>query len=180
MVSLALPAFVLCSLYSPWPRNTDFPENLKIAGPLPLSAKREHAKSSPWSEKVFKDMVAKLRKLDPPVQSVAALGIGQLGYFAPEITVIDMLGLTDRHIARSEKQVDGVFLIPGHQKSDASYVLSRRPDVIYIPKLVENAMIPAMVGMYIEPRFPQEYLWDDQLKAYVRRPELRRLTVDTK
>jgi arabinofuranosyltransferase len=177
--AMVLPAFVLCSLYSLgplWPRNPDFPATLEIAAKLPFSAKRESMKGryNLASDELIKSQVYKLRSLDPPAQLVAAIGIGRLGYFGGEIPILDMVGLIDRHIARSDKQMDGVSLIPGHQKSDASYVLSRRPDVVFIPKSVESSWIPSMVSLHHEPRFSQEYLWDDELKAYVRRAELRR------
>jgi arabinofuranosyltransferase len=177
LAGLTLPAFVLCSLYSLWPRNTDFAETLEVVRALPLSAKRESVKvpSLPLSEPFFEAQVAKLRQLEPPAKLVAAIGIGQMGYFGREMIILDLVGLTDRHIARSDKRVEGALLIPGHQKSDASYVLSRRPDVIYIPKLGEAALLPTVVSLHREPRLSQEYLWDEQLAAYVRRAELRRL-----
>jgi hypothetical protein len=177
LAGLALPAFVLCSLYGMWPRNTDFPAALDVESVLPLSAKRESVKvpTLPLSEPFFEAEVAKLRRLDPPAKLVAAIGIGQMGYFGREMTILDLVGLTDRHIARSDKQVEGALVFPGHQKSDAGYVLSRRPDVIYIPKLGEAAFLPTVVSLHREPRLSQEYLWDEQLVAYVRRAELRRL-----
>lgn len=175
LTALTLPAFVLCSLYSLWPSNTDFPETLEIAPTLPLSAKRESVKvpSLPLSEPFFEAQVAKLRQLDPPAKLVAAIGIGQMGYFGREMAILDLVGLTDRHIARSDKQVEGALVLPGHQKSDASYVLSRRPDVIYIPKLGAAALLPTVVSLHREPRLSLEYQWDDQLAAYVRRTEFR-------
>jgi arabinofuranosyltransferase len=144
---------------------------------LPISAKRESVKvpSLPLSEPFFEAQVAKLRQLDPPVKLVAAIGIGQMGYFAREMIILDLVGLTDRHIARSATRVEGALVLPGHQKSDAGYVLSRRPDVIYIPKLGEAAFLPTVLSLHREPRLSQEYLWDDELAAYVRRAELRRL-----
>ena len=175
LAGLALPAFVLCSLYSQWPRNTDFPQALEVAPAMPLSAKRESVKvpSLPLSEPFFEAQVAKLRQLDPPVKLVAAIGIGQMGYFGREMIILDLVGLTDRHIARSAKQVEGALMLPGHQRSDASYVLSRRPDVIYIPKVGEAALLPTVVSLHREPRLSQEYEWNDHLAAYVRKAALR-------
>ncbi|MDD0844992.1 hypothetical protein [Pseudomonas sp. Gutcm_11s] len=177
VAALVLPAFVLCSLYSLWPRNTDFSSTLEVTSAFPLSAKRESVKvpSLPLSEPFFEAQVAKLRQLDPPAKLIAAIGIGQMGYFGREMTIIDLVGLTDRHIARSAEQIEGSLMIPGHQKSDANYVLSRRPDVIYIPKLGEAALIPTLLSLHRDPRLSEEYQWDDDLAAYVRRPELRRV-----
>jgi hypothetical protein len=175
---MVLPAFVLCSLYSLgplWPRNSDFPATLEIAAALPRSAKRESLKGdyNAASDEWIKSSVHNLRKLDPPAQLVAAIGIGRLGYLAKEIAILDMVGLTDRHIARSDKQVYGAVVFPGHQKSDSNYVLSRRPDVIFIPKNIGAISIPTILSLRHKPRFYEEYIWDDQLGAFVRRPELR-------
>ncbi len=46
--------------------------------------------------------------------------------FLSGLRTIDMLGLNDRHLAHRE--VD--FFNPGHNKYDADYVLSRKPDLI--------------------------------------------------
>lgn len=177
LTALTLPAFVLCALYSLWPRNTDYSETLEVVPALPLSAKRQSVKvpSLPLSEAFFEAQVAKLRQLNPPAQLVAAIGIGQMGYFGREMTILDLVGLTDRHIARSDSVVEGALILPGHQKSDANYVFSRRPDVIYIPKLGGAAFLPTVLSLQRDPRLAQEYEWNDQLDAYVRRAALRQL-----
>ena len=176
-----------------WPRNTDFPEELEVISAIPLSTKRESVKVPviPFTEGFFKVQVEKLRTLDPPVKTVAAIGIGQLGYFANEMYILDLVGLTNRHIAKSVIQVAGTLVIPGHQKQDANYVLSRQPDVIYIPKAIgavldpkqeglapelgDATFLPTVVSIQRDPRFAKEYLWDEQIQAYVRRVELRRM-----
>lgn len=67
-----------------------------------------------------------------PDESVAALGAGAIAYYSDR-TVIDLLGLTDRHIAR----VAGAEMgrgTAGHEKRDPAYVLNeRRPT--YIPRM---------------------------------------------
>ena len=57
------------------------------------------------------------------------LAIGAVGKvpFASGLYTIDMLGLTDATLAR--RQADE-FTVPGHNKFDPAYVLSRRPDLI--------------------------------------------------
>ncbi|HZL85148.1 MAG TPA: hypothetical protein VFD07_07185 [Candidatus Krumholzibacteria bacterium] len=59
---------------------------------------------------------------------VATNCAGSLPYFA-RLPVIDMLGLTDAHIARA--QPDRRQWI-GHEKGDGAYVLSRRPHIIIL------------------------------------------------
>ena len=177
LVALVVPAFILSSLYGMWPRNSDFPETLEVASALPHSVKRDSVKvpSLPLSEPFFEAQVAKLRELDPPAKLVAAIGIGQIGYFGREMTILDLVGLTNRHIARSSEEVQGSLVLPGHQKSDANYVFSRRPDVIYIPRIGEAALLPTALSLHSDPRLLQEYQWNDHLAAYVRRSELRLL-----
>lgn len=176
LVALTLPAFVLWSLYSMWPRNTDFPATLEVVPALPLSAKRHSVKipTLPLPEAFFEAQVAKLREIDPPVQLVAAIGIGQLGYLGRELVILDLVGLTNRHIARSASVAEGAWIAPGHQKFDTDYVFSRSPDVVFIPKLGEAPfLLPTVVGLQSDPRFFQEYEWDYYLEAYVRKAALR-------
>lgn len=66
----------------------------------------------------------------PPGSALAAEPTGALGYYSG-LKIIDMMGVNDAHIAR--------LVVPGmgrgtaaHEKHDLPYVLSRRPDVIFI------------------------------------------------
>lgn len=52
---------------------------------------------------------------------------GKVPYFS-KLPTIDMFGLNDRHIGK-KKMVDVNFLV-AHNKYDADYVVSRRPDII--------------------------------------------------
>jgi len=72
-----------------------------------------------------------LRTRAPAGTTVAAAAVGALSYFAgPDIRVIDMLGLTDAHIARDGVKVsDG---LPGHSRYDNRYVLERLPDLVFV------------------------------------------------
>ncbi len=68
-----------------------------------------------------------------PKGSLIALNTaGSTPYFAPNHRFIDMLGLNDKHIARQPlaPRIARHQLLPGHEKGDAAYVLSRRPDYI--------------------------------------------------
>jgi hypothetical protein len=67
-----------------------------------------------------------LRRNTPPETSIALHCAGTTGYFAQR-PAIDVLGKSDRHIARLPVRV----FHPGHSKWDWDYVLlERRPDVI--------------------------------------------------
>jgi arabinofuranosyltransferase len=61
-----------------------------------------------------------------PGAFLATGAAGKIPYFS-RLRTLDMLGLTDAHIARTQQ---AAFLNPGHDKSDPDYVLSRRPDLI--------------------------------------------------
>ena len=64
----------------------------------------------------------------PPDATIALNPVGAVGYYSKR-PVIDMLGLTNRHIAQMEP-VEGTSA--GHDKGDGAYVLSREPDWILL------------------------------------------------
>jgi hypothetical protein len=65
----------------------------------------------------------------PEDASVAVVPIGAIGY-ASKRPIVDMVGLTDRHIAhRPAKPAAGWA---GHEKTDGRYVLSREPAVLLL------------------------------------------------
>ena len=53
----------------------------------------------------------------------------------------------------------------GHRRSNAGYVLSRRPDVIF----VGGAAIPAHAELLAHPDFERLYCRDERVKAHVLR-----------
>lgn len=57
---------------------------------------------------------------------IALFGLGYTGYYGERVT-IDMLGKTDRHIARTAP-VAGRLV--GHNKADFDYVLARQPELV--------------------------------------------------
>ena len=73
-------------------------------------------------------LIGRALRREPSDSVIAANNIGMLAYESDR-TVIDMLGLTDRHIAkRGHKQIG----TPGHESYDARYVLDREPDLIFL------------------------------------------------
>jgi arabinofuranosyltransferase len=73
-----------------------------------------------------------LRGALPPGTVIATFANGALSYEAgTEITVVDVLGLTDEHIARDGKR-DPAGMI-GHQAQDYPYVINeRRPSLVFM------------------------------------------------
>ncbi|HWN42964.1 MAG TPA: hypothetical protein VNW71_12140 [Thermoanaerobaculia bacterium] len=63
-----------------------------------------------------------------PGAVLASDAVGKMPYFSGMRT-IDMLGLTDVHIAHRPTKPGG-RRVPGHNKTDPGYVLARRPDLI--------------------------------------------------
>lgn len=130
-------------------------------------AKRAHAYPKPMSlEALQRHRIALMRNMDPPVQLVAAIGIGKLRYWS-DIPVLDMVGLTNKTIAK--ESTSRGHLVAGHGRSHADYVLSRSPDVIVMPKADAGFYlpIPAVIDLWEHPEFSRLYYWDDNMSAYV-------------
>ncbi|MBI5285131.1 MAG: hypothetical protein HY874_08570 [Chloroflexi bacterium] len=102
----------------------------------------------------------------PRTASIAVIPAGAIPYES-QLPAIDMLGLSDRHIAHRDVPIG--FLAAGHEKSDSQYVLDRRPDIInQMDNLspgpwarsdydqLASGVIPARVDM-----LKQERLWTD-------------------
>jgi len=64
----------------------------------------------------------------PPSTLIATFANGTLPYYASNLTVIDMLGLTDRHIAHNGLRIG--CGPPGHIAYDYAYVAARRPVIV--------------------------------------------------
>jgi hypothetical protein len=66
-------------------------------------------------------------------ESIALVPIGAIGYYS-EMTVYDMVGLVDPHIAHepfSQEYIVNSWK-PGHDKGDGLYILSRKPTYILL------------------------------------------------
>ena len=78
-----------------------------------------------------------IRENTEPDQTVALFGIGNAAYFGDR-PVIDMLGKTDLHIARTRPKKQRWV---GHQKDYPDYVMGRRPDFVemsYSPREMQD------------------------------------------
>lgn len=85
-----------------------------------------------------------------PGVSIAVIAAGAVPYYSG-LPTLDMIGLLDRHIARAPALLGTEFL--GHEKSDPTYVLDRKPTYI----LSVEAPYPAATELVAMPRFHQEY-----------------------
>lgn len=71
----------------------------------------------------------KLEQFTPPDAMIATMPIGAMRYFSNRF-ILDLVGLTDEHIAHAE--VPTGIAITGHEKYDVDYVLfKRRPEMIF-------------------------------------------------
>jgi hypothetical protein len=113
-----------------------------------------------------------LRERREPLRLVAAGAIGAFGYYS-RLPILDLYGLVDPVIARtrSETATRRGGLIPGHQRSNPNYVLSRRPDYILMPRRdpASAGLVPAHDALWAHPGLDRWYEWDDEVPAYRRR-----------
>jgi arabinofuranosyltransferase len=123
----------------------------------------------------FSDRLAQLAaiRLDarPPEEKlVAAVGIGAFGYYT-SARILDIVGLVDPVIARSGPPPRALqtFALPGHQRTNAAYVLARKPDYILIPPPAQSEHLPAVLELWKDPELRSSYRWDESLPGFVKR-----------
>jgi hypothetical protein len=84
---------------------------------------------------IWRDLGLWMADRAPPDASLAALGAGAVAYYSQR-PVIDLLGLTERHIARITVATMGAG-VAGHEKRDPAYVLGQRRPT-YIPQIWDD------------------------------------------
>ncbi|HSB95042.1 MAG TPA: hypothetical protein VLC91_01235, partial [Spongiibacteraceae bacterium] len=111
-----------------------------------------------------------IRQAQPPIHLIASVGIGKLAYYGSDLEILDLVGLTDKTIAKSTRSPPkDAFLIPGHQRTDPDYVFSRKPDLIDISKKDAPILVlPAIRDLWNDARLARDYHWDDGLGGYRR------------
>ncbi|HVU06046.1 MAG TPA: hypothetical protein VHE30_30055 [Polyangiaceae bacterium] len=84
-----------------------------------------------------------------PSDATIALNAAGIVPYVSRLRAVDMLGLNDVHIAHHPVR-KGESAAVGHQKHDAAYVLSRRPDVILpgLPVLSPTRLAPEAIGSF--------------------------------
>jgi len=104
----------------------------------------------------------------PPDSLVGAVAIGVVGYYG-NYRILDLLGLTDPVIAHSSDDVRGpVLLGQGHVRSNARYVLGRRPEVLLIGRNPgpQATALTAVRALWESPDLERLYRWDPRIEAY--------------
>jgi arabinofuranosyltransferase len=177
-LALSLPAAAVISLFVSIPLpvyRLDGDFNGQPVLSWPLQGKRNQAERhylfARGEKKFARALGSIIRHARPGVKTVACFGIGKLSYYNMDFDIIDMVGLTDRHVAQSTRTIPGTFVVPGHSRTDSDYILSRRPDVIMLPlALAPGALqIPAEVDLLANPRLPQDYRFVPDANLWVRK-----------
>ena len=74
----------------------------------------------------FAHLGRRLRDILPPGTTIGCGSTGAIGYYT-DMPIVDILGLTERFIARHGAVVGTQ---PGHLKTDGAYVIETRPDLL--------------------------------------------------
>ena len=85
-----------------------------------------------------------LRRALPPDATIALNPVGGIPYYST-LRTLDMLGITDAHIARTTPPDLGKGQA-GHEKGDGRYILDRRPDVILLGNVRVEESLPDPTG----------------------------------
>jgi hypothetical protein len=142
--------------------------------PFPYSAKRAAAKHHNFFPDDKAWVVAlgdAIRRASPGAKLVACVGLGEMGYYNMDFRLLDMVGLIDRHIARSTRAIPQTFVLPGHSRTDSDYVLARQPDIIIMPDItaMRPGLIPAEADLLTNPNLPSQYAFNPNYGFWVRR-----------
>lgn len=121
----------------------------------------EHVKTANGLLRLVQHICGCIVRNTKPDDRIAALGIGLLKWCSNR-PVIDMLGLTDLHIARKSALPMGKGLA-GHEKYDSTYVLSLKPKYIQVGPLTgrRSPVLPAEQDMWQQPEFLRMYERDE-------------------
>jgi arabinofuranosyltransferase len=114
----------------------------------------------------------------PPGTTLAAVPIGAVGYYSG-LPVIDMVGLTDRTIARAPIADMGAGWA-GHEKHDGPYVLSRRPEILLLGNVYVDAQPLVPPGQFPPHTVPAILAREEDIvsdPAFERDYEMRHLLV---
>ena len=87
--------------------------------------------------------------------TLATSTIGVISYLT-EVKVIDMLGLTDRYIAKHPEKIPGIFSTWKEKKFNTQYLLSLDPDVIMFSTGIKPSA-PAERALFLSSKFRENY-----------------------
>jgi hypothetical protein len=134
-----------------------------------MEAVRESHRFNRFMDFIARDAARRILSDGTPDSLVAGISIGRFGYYS-RLPIVDMVGIVDPVVARSEMKVNHPFVarVPGHQRTNADYILRRRPD--YILGGIENIRaFPACMELINHPEFKKRYRYLERLRAYKRR-----------
>ena len=103
-----------------------------------------------------------LQRILPPDTSIGCGSTGAIGYYSG-MRIVDILGLTEAHIAR-EGEI--VATQPGHMRTDGAYVLDQEPDLLLLGNIQihrgtrdrsEMRFKVQEQSIAVQPRFITEY-----------------------
>ncbi len=159
-LALACVSLLMAARDFPLPNKVDqlfFGPRLPV-GPLPRAERIEQIRELHRGAAALADHVADALLREAPLpRLVASVGIGRLGYLTG-LPILDMTGIVDPVVARSRSKgyADSDLVLPGHQRSDARYLLHRRPDLVICPDAGEVA-IPAIRQLLQSSAFRRRY-----------------------
>jgi hypothetical protein len=98
----------------------------------------------------------------PENQLIATNSAGAIPFFAQDDRFIDMLGLCDTTISHRKNipMLAPWQHVPGHEKGDGNYVLSRQPDIIILGPShgsADKAWFLSDAELLSNPLFKKEY-----------------------
>jgi hypothetical protein len=97
-----------------------------------------------------------LRRIDGSNFSIATTTIGKVSYTLLGHRVIDMLGLTDPHIAKNPEQIEGMKTTWKERNFNSKYLLDLKPDYILF-STGHKPSAPAERSLYLNSRFRRNY-----------------------
>lgn len=122
--------------------------------------------------------LATIARIKPRPRLISIIPMGRIGYYS-NLPLLDLVGLTNKEVAKGTFKTPYAWRIPGHQRSNASYVLERAPDVLFIKRKPRQdpegrptrRVIPyvAEVELWNHPAFEMLYRWDPRNGIYVSR-----------
>jgi arabinofuranosyltransferase len=175
MLAFAAEPIVTLYINIPLPIKSGFDEFKQAKSlPFPQSGKRLEAERHYFmvadEKRLVRKLTDKILRAKPGASVIACIGIGKMGFYNMNFTIIDMVGLTDRHVAESTRTLPDTFVVPGHSRTDSDYILSRKPDVIIIPSsLSQEVRLPAEVDMLANPKLRQDYIFVEDGGFWIRK-----------
>ncbi|MGI8650779.1 MAG: hypothetical protein ACR2KW_10445 [Rubrobacter sp.] len=128
---------------------------LPLAAEIPEQYEKEKARQAHnLNENEGRREVARWFRENDPNAVVARNGVGVLGYYS-NVEIVDMLGLNDEHLAHEGDKHPSA--LPGHQSSDAPYVLSREPEYIMVADLRPRFSFPGDRQLVESPELRERY-----------------------